>query len=189
MSKEEIAHSIPRVKSAYGNSIKIIKNPTEEFMWLLGIIVTDGNLNRIEDNRTDSSHTTIRVFNTDKDIIEKAKSAFNSLSLECYEEEREGKYRLEVGNTLLAKVMNQVFGIPYGNKSQETKIPEKIFQLPEKLQTSFIERVFDGDGSYYENKAEYKKDGFIFLLQVKNLPKTYKSYFPVLASSLGSTQK
>jgi len=157
MSKEEIAHSIPRVKSAYGNSIKIIKNPTEEFMWLLGIIVTDGNLNRIEDNRTDSSHTTIRVFNTDKDIIEKAKSAFNSLSLECYEEEREGKYRLEVGNTLLAKVMNQVFGIPYGNKSQETKIPEKIFQLPEKLQTSFIEGVFDGDGSYYENKAEYKR--------------------------------
>jgi len=188
MSKEEIAHSIPRVKSAYGNSIKIIKNPTEEFMWLLGIIVTDGNLNRIEDNRTDSSHTTIRVFNTDKDIIEKAKSAFNSLSLECYEEEREGKYRLEVGNTLLAKVMNQVFGIPYGNKSQETKIPEKIFQLPEKLQTSFIEGVLTEMALTMKIRPN-TKDGFIFLLQVKNLPKTYKSYFPVLASSLGSTQK
>ncbi len=157
MSKDEIAKQVRELKSSYGNTIHIPEKTTTEFMWLLGIIVTDGNLNKTQDKRTGRSDTSIRVFNTNKEIIEKAKSIFNSLGLECYEEEREGKYRLEVGNTLLAELMNEVFGIPYGNKSQRTEIPEIIFQLPKTLRASFIEGVFDGDGSYYENKDEYKR--------------------------------
>jgi replicative superfamily II helicase/intein/homing endonuclease len=156
--KSEIADTISLVKSSYGNTIDIPEKITENFMWLLGIILTDGNLNRTEDGRTGSTHTAIRVFNTNEEIIEKAKSAFRALGLECYEEEREeGKYRLEVGNTLLAQVMNEVFDIPYGAKSQDTKIPEIIFSLNGNLQASFIEGLFDGDGSYYENQEEYKR--------------------------------
>ena len=158
MKKFETAESVGLVKSSYGNAIDIPEKLTEEFMWLLGIVLTDGNLNRTEDDRTGSTYTAIRVFNTDEEIIEKSRSAFKSLGLECYEEEREeGKYRLEVGNTLLAQVMNEVFDIPYGAKSQDTEIPEIIFSLDKDLQASFIEGLFDGDGSYYENKEEYKR--------------------------------
>ncbi|MBC5793544.1 MAG: DEAD/DEAH box helicase [Nanohaloarchaea archaeon] len=157
-SKGEIAAHIDNIKSSYGNRIEIPEKLTEDFLWLLGIVLTDGNLNRTEDKRTGSVYTNIRVFNTNKEIIERAKSAFNNLGLECYEEEREpGKYRLEVGNTLLAELMKDVFEIPYGNKSEKTEVSEIIFELPERLQASFIEGVFDGDGSYYENKEEYKR--------------------------------
>ena len=158
MEKSDISDALGLVKSSYGNIIDIPDKLTEDFMWLLGIILTDGNLNRTKDNRTGSTYTAIRVFNTDEEIIEKAKCAFESLGLECYKEEREeGKYRLEVGNTLLAQMMNEVFGIPYGSKSQDTKIPEIVFSLKTNLQASFIEGLFDGDGSYYENKEEYKR--------------------------------
>ncbi|MBY6287176.1 DEAD/DEAH box helicase [Nanohaloarchaea archaeon H12] len=156
-SKLETAEEIDKIKSSYGNSIKIPENLTEDFMWLLGIVLTDGNLNRYEDKREGSTYTSIRVFNTNEDIIDKSKSVFKGLGLNCYEEEREeGKYRLEVGNTLLAKLMNTVFKIPYGKKSQETKIPDIIFSLDRKLQASFIEGIFDGDGSYYSNENKYK---------------------------------
>ncbi|MFB6190809.1 MAG: DEAD/DEAH box helicase, partial [Candidatus Nanohaloarchaea archaeon] len=156
-SKEEIAEIIDNAKSSYGNSIEIPEKLTEDFLWLLGIIVTDGNLNRTEDPRHGSAYTSIRVFNKDEEIIEKAESVFSTLSLDCYKEEREGKYRLEVGNTLLAELMNTVFDIPYGNKSQKTRIPEIIFGLPENLQASYLEGVYDGDGSYYKNEEEYKQ--------------------------------
>ena len=156
-SKIETAEEIDKIKSKYGNPIEIPENLTKDFMWLLGIILTDGNLNQYEDKRHGSTYTSIRVFNTNEDIIYKAKSVFKGLGLDCYEEEREeGKYRLEVGNTLLAKLMNSVFKIPYGKKSQKTKIPEIIFSLDRKLQASFIEGIFDGDGSYYSNKSKYK---------------------------------
>jgi replicative superfamily II helicase/intein/homing endonuclease len=159
MEKSEIADTIRLVKSSYGNTIDIPQKLTEDFMWLLGIILTDGNLNRTEDGRTGSTYTDIRVFNTDEEIIEKARSVFENLGLDCYEEEREeeGKYRLEVGNTLLAEMMNEVFDIPYGAKSQDTEIPKIIFSLDSDLQGSFIEGLFDGDGSYYENEEEYKR--------------------------------
>ena len=158
MEESEIADAIGLVKSSYGNTIDIPEKLTEDFMWLLGLILTDGNLNHTKDSRTESTYTDIRVFNTDEEIIEKARSVFENLGLHCYEEEREeGKYRLEVGNTLLAEMMNEVFDIPYGAKSQDTEIPEIIFSLGTDLQASFIEGLFDGDGSYYENKEEYKR--------------------------------
>ena len=154
----EIAERLGKIKSAYGNKIKIPEEVTEDFMWLLGLILTDGNLNKTNDSRHGSSYTSIRVFNTNEDIIDSAKEVFDSLGLECYEEEREeGKFRLEVGNTLLAQVINQEFEIPYGNKSQETKIPEIIFKMPKNLQTSFIEGVYDGDGSFLEMEEQYKR--------------------------------
>jgi len=156
MCKKEIAGEINKLKSSYGSTLELPEELTEDFMWLLGLIVTDGNLNRTEDSRSGSSYTSIRVFNTNEEIIDKAKSVFNSLGLECYENNREGVHRLEVGNTLLAQVLNDEFKIPYGRKSKKTKIPEIIFQLPQNLQASFIEGVFDGDGSYYKNEDKYK---------------------------------
>jgi replicative superfamily II helicase/transcriptional regulator with XRE-family HTH domain len=157
-SRKEIAEILDNAKSSYGNRIELPEKLTEDFLWLAGIIVTDGNLNRTEDKRTESNYTKIRVFNTEEEIIDKVKTIFKDLGLECYEEEREpGKYRVEVGNTLLAEIMNKVFKIPYGNKSQETQIPELIFSLPNNLKSSFVEGIFDGDGSYYENKEEYKR--------------------------------
>ncbi len=157
-SDDEIAEKLDKVKSAYGKTIELPREVTEEFMWLTGMIVTDGNLNKTEDNRHGSSYTCIRVFNTNKEIINRAKKVFNSLGLDCYEEEREeGKFRLEVGNTLLAQVINQKFEIPYGNKSRKTRIPEIIFKMPENLQASFIEGVYDGDGSFLEMEEQYKR--------------------------------
>jgi len=157
-SDQEIAGNLVKVKSAYGNTIELPEKVTEDFMWLIGIIVTDGNLNKTDDRRHGSSYTSIRVFNTNKEIIDKSKEIFNSLGLDCYEEEREeGKYRLEVGNTLLAELINEKFEIQYGNKSQKTKIPEIIFKMPERHQASFIEGVYDGDGSYLEMEEEYKR--------------------------------
>lgn len=157
-SEREIAERLGKIKSAYGNKIEIPEKVTEDFMWLLGLILTDGNLNKTEDSRHGSSYTSIRVFNTNEDIIDRAKEVFDSLGLDCYEEEREeGKFRLEVGNTLLAQVINQEFEIPYGNKSQKTKIPEIIFKMPKNLQTSFIEGIYDGDGSFLEMEEQYKR--------------------------------
>ncbi|WEL19182.1 DEAD/DEAH box helicase [Candidatus Nanohalococcus occultus] len=153
---QEISSKIDYMKSSYGNKIAVPERISEDFMWLIGLIITDGNLNKTTDQRAGSTYTSIRVFNTDENIIDKAKSVFSSLGLECYEEERDGTHRIEVGNTLLAQVLNESFKIPYGNKSQKTEISDLIYQLPEKLQAAFIEGVFDGDGSYYKNDEKNK---------------------------------
>lgn len=153
---EQIAEKLTKVKSAYGNPIELPEKITEDFMWLLGLILTDGNLNKTEDSRTGSEYTTIRIYNTNETIIEKAKRIFHSLGLECYEGKSEGVHRIEVGNTLLAQLMKRKFDIPYGRKSSRTRIPDIIFNLPKNLRASFLEGVFDGDGSYYKNEDNYK---------------------------------
>jgi len=155
-SKTKKARLIKEVKSAYGNPITIPNRISEDFLWLVGFIATDGNINRSFDKRTRSEYIKLRVFNTDKRLIQKAKKVLLDFGLTPYESEREdGLISLEVGATLICRILKKHFGIPYGNKTTSVKIPKFLTNLNPKLIGAYLGGVFDGDGNYNESLQRY----------------------------------
>src|SRR5438309_8475826 len=77
IGKTELASQIRLVKSKWGKPIRIPETIDEDFMWLVGIIASDGHLKKSRGNRGTYFH--VRVFNKNRGIIEKAESVFQKL--------------------------------------------------------------------------------------------------------------
>lgn len=156
-SKEQIGDKVKKIKSADGNTIKIPKKISPDFMWLVGLMSTERDLNIIEDKQEGSTFTRIRIFNTDERIIKKAIGIFKRIGLSVYKEKRENCARVEVENNLLATILKRKFGISCPSKSKITDIPEFFYTLPKNLLGGYLSGMFDGDGSY--TQYEYKNRG------------------------------
>ncbi|MEM2429156.1 MAG: DEAD/DEAH box helicase [Nitrososphaerales archaeon] len=150
LNDDEIAERLRIVKTAYGTPMNIPKYIDEDFMWILGLVVTNGYIQKIKDKRSGSFYYKVRVFNKNKNVIEKATRIFCKLGFKPYVYEKNGYVSLEVGSTLLAKVMNK-FGIPFGRKIH-VKVGDVIFSFPPNLINAYLIGVFDGDGDYSESK-------------------------------------
>jgi len=155
-SKVKRAELIKKVKTAYGNMVSLPKVITSDFLWLAGFIATDGNLNCCTDKRTGSQYVNIRVFNKNRKIINKFREILLSLGLTSTMSVRpDGLITLEVGSTLLAKVLSNHFGINFGNKTSKVTIPNILLNSKPRLIGAYLGGVFDGDGNF--NKAKQKR--------------------------------
>jgi replicative superfamily II helicase/intein/homing endonuclease len=145
---------IKRVKTKYGSFVNIPEKIDEDFMWLIGIIATDGNVQQTFDKRTGSEYIKIRVFNTNKKIIDKSKSILEKLIFgKVYINKREdGLYVCEIGSTLLARILKDNFGIPFKNKTKSLEIPSFLLNAPLNIIGAYLTGVFDGGGSYTVTK-------------------------------------
>ncbi len=153
MLKLERKAHIKSVKTGYGSFLKIPDRIDEDILWLAGIIATDGNIQRTVDKRTRSEYIKIRVFNNDRGIIEKSKRVMERLvSGKVYVSYKGDGGRCEIGNTLLGRVLNEHFGIPFGNKSEKVSVPPFLLNAPKELVGAYLGGVFDGDGSYTVTK-------------------------------------
>jgi len=148
LSESEIARYIKEVKTSYGNIICLPMRLDEKFMWLAGIIATDGSIVRTKDKRTGSTYHHIKLTNTDMRIISRANEILRHLGLSPHIYERnDNAVSLEVGSSLLAKIFEK-FGIPSKNKTNNIFVPDFFFSLPRELIGAYLSGVFDGDGNY-----------------------------------------
>jgi len=157
--KKQKASIFRLVKSRYGNPIKISVYPSKDFFWLVGFIASDGNLNRTIDKRTNSEYITLRVSNKNKKLIKKAENCFLSLNLTPYRNVRDdGSIDLEVGATLLAKLLVNYYGLKYNNKTTTVSVPDFLKNLSPEFIGAYLGGVFDGDGNFNRSKTKRGKN-------------------------------
>ena len=150
LNKRELVSQIRLVKSKWGKPVRIPEAIDESFMWLVGIIASDGHVKKSRNIRGDYYH--IRVFNKNRGIIEKARLVLQRLG--CHPRitsRQDQQFTVEVGSNLLGLMISQ-FGIPFKKKSLDILVPDFLLQFPRRLIGAFLAGVFDGDGSYSETK-------------------------------------
>jgi len=150
LNKRELVSQISLVKSKWGKPVRIPEAIDEDFMWLVGIIASDGHIKKSRNIRGDYYH--IRVFNKNRGIIEKTRLVLQRLG--CHPRitsRQDQQFTVEVGSNLLGLMISQ-FGIPFKKKSLDILVPDFLLQFPRRLIGAFLAGVFDGDGSYSETK-------------------------------------
>ncbi|OLC61685.1 hypothetical protein AUH73_06680 [archaeon 13_1_40CM_4_53_4] len=151
IGRETLASEIRSVKSRWGKPVRLPPTLDEDFMWLAGIIASDGHLKKSKSDRR-GEYYHIRIFNKDERIIEKTVSILRKMGLSPRVTMRGGGNRtVEVGSNLLGPLISQ-FGIPFRDKSQRVFVPDFMLRFPRSLIGAFLAGVFDGDGSYSETK-------------------------------------
>ena len=151
------------IKSRYGSVINVEYLFHEDFFWLVGILATDGTLTTTTDRRTKSRYVKVRVANTNKDIITKAKGILEKLTegtTYCCRRE-DGLWQLEKGCTLLADILRSNFGIPHGAKSHTVRAPPWLLRAPLAFVGAYLAGVFDGDGSYLPGRRVHFATGSV----------------------------
>jgi replicative superfamily II helicase len=151
LDRQRVASQIKWVKSKWGKPIRIGQLLNEDFMWLVGIVATDGHLRECS-TRERGPYYHVRVFNENPRIVRKTASILRKLGLEASIYTRQTKhFVIEVGSNLLSQVISQ-FGIPLKNKSLQLFVPSFMLRFPRRLIAAYLAGVFDGDGSYSQVK-------------------------------------
>ncbi len=145
--KGRIINKLEYVKSRKGRKIDISNITLSEFMWLVGIIASDGDLrkqSKIRSNRTKPYYTyRFRVSNTNPKILNKTQDLMKKMNLRF----RREKDSIEANNTIIGLTLNKL-GLPLGRKSKTLKLSDEFFRLSDEAVEGFIAGHFDGDGNY-----------------------------------------
>jgi len=165
--KTKMSKIIKEVKTAYGAKIKIPKRIQPDFLWLAGIIATEGNLNK--QTKNNSLFIKLRIFNTNIKIINKAKRILSSFGLKPKIYRYNDCYYLEICSTLLSRILNKHFGIPYNNKTTSVNVPSILYSADPKLIGSYLSGVFDGDGNYHNGRILFVSSSKKFAFGLQDL--------------------
>jgi replicative superfamily II helicase/intein/homing endonuclease len=151
LSPKELTRRITVAKSRYGTHLLLPRYVDENFLWLAGIIATDGTLTSLKDKRHGSRCVRVRICNTDDRIARRARRILESLTGPVYQHTRvDGLIELEKGCTLLADILRNHFGIPHNAKTRSVQVPPMLMNASPRLIGAYLAGVFDGDGSYKE---------------------------------------
>jgi replicative superfamily II helicase/intein-encoded DNA endonuclease-like protein len=153
LKDDYVAKRIRKVKTAYGTPLNLPQKLNEDFMWLIGIVASDGNL-KICNDKNGSIFYLVRIQNNVPAIIKKVVKISENFGVKPKVMEiRKGTFYVEIRSSLLALILSK-FGIPFGRKSYRLSIPDFMMELPKNLIGAYLAGVFDGDGSYSETKIE-----------------------------------
>lgn len=140
---ESIQKSIISLKasrySRHGLDIKLPLEVNEKWAYFSEIIRTDGHLTRDLKN--------IEIANNSDEVLHWIESFVNSLGIEkiCKIPWNKGS-RLKICNKSLATLLNFIFEIPKGSKSERIRIPQILFDSPKSVISNALKGAFDGDG-------------------------------------------
>ncbi|MDI6903978.1 MAG: DEAD/DEAH box helicase [Candidatus Bathyarchaeia archaeon] len=149
----DVAKRIGKVKTAYGTPLNLPKKLNEDFMWLVGIVASDGNLKLCKD-KNGSVFYLVRIQNNASAIIKKIVRISKNFGVKPKVMEiRKGTFYVEIRSSLLALILSK-FGIPFGRKSYTLSVHDFMMELPKNLIGAYLAGVFDGDGSYSETKIK-----------------------------------
>ena len=177
------AKLLTHIKSKGGKTNIFPESITKDFLWLVGLIATDGNVN--ESTKDGSKYTNIRIFNLNKKIITKAKLILTQFNLIPYESIREdGLVGLEVGGTLLADILSKYFGIPKGNKTTSVTTPQLLENLDPYLIGAYLSGVFDGDGNYSKHKQKRGQESFTYRILIVTTSQSFAKGLVILFNKL-----
>jgi intein/homing endonuclease len=150
-------------------SVKI----TPEFARWLGLLCSDGSINKFGRFFKFTNEENILR----KEFLHLTKSLFNKIGKEVSTGGRTKE--VQVNSTSIVKFLHETFGIPIGRKSNIIKVPPQIIKSSRKVKASFLQGVFDGDGSAFFNKKhhirtiELTSGSMEFLSQIQSLLKEF----------------
>ena len=138
-------------------SVKVPKEIDEDLAYLAGALISDGHLSK-GDIFFCSFEESFR-----KTIQERLLKVFGRY----YSSKDEN--RTHLCSLFAPFFFNKVFGIPIGNKSRIVKVPEVIFKSDNKVISSFLRGLFDGDGTAsagvsYKTYSKELAEGVTYLL-------------------------
>ena len=164
------------VKSKYGKKLELFSNNFLDFMWLVGLIATDGNLRtEISQKWKNTICHRARITNKNKRIIQKACRIFKKLGIKTHVSlDKLGIYRVEVANLIFGEMLLKL-GIKNKNKTYLIKADDFIYKMSSTQIFSYLAGIFDGDGNYNNNSKNYQQQIRIgtaskkFAIDIKNL--------------------
>ncbi len=132
--KKDGRHAIKSRNLSRSNWVKLPEKTSPNLMEFLGLVMSDGNLDKRKDN--------INFSNNDPTLRERFKKLARDLfGLNNLKEYKDG--RVVIYSKLLCEYICKL-GIDAGKK--ESRIPPYMFLLPKKEIESFVKGYFDGDG-------------------------------------------
>ncbi len=144
------------IKSRKGKKINFSKIHLSEFMWLAGIIASDGDLrktSKIRENRKQPYFTyRFRIHNSNPKILKKSENILKKIGLHI---RKEKENVISGHNTIIGKILNNL-GLPLGKKSKTLCLSPILFQSNNEVIKSFLAGVFDGDGNYNKGPCQIR---------------------------------
>lgn len=142
------------IKSKFGPSdyIKIPKDLTPDIACFIGFVLGDGNLARKK------KRITIEL--VDKGLIKKIKNlvlySFNK-KIKIFKridkrENRQIRYFVYIDNNAIYSLLNRIFEVPIGKKSDIIKIPNIIKISSDNIKKAFLIGVLASDGGKRQNR-------------------------------------
>ncbi|MFH1107491.1 MAG: ATPase, T2SS/T4P/T4SS family, partial [Candidatus Micrarchaeota archaeon] len=130
------------------------KQITPSMLRFVGLILADGHL----------EHKYVEFHNSDEERLQEfallAENEFGARAVIEYPKARVARAR--VYSSVLARLMHDVFEVPFGNKAARISIPDWMLRLSEKHLSSLVSGLFDCDGSvvlrtarHHEIRLEY----------------------------------
>ncbi len=154
--ENSIITEIKYIKSRKGNTININNLNFPEFMWLVGIIASDGDLrkqSKIRINRKKPYYTyRFRIYNNNIDILNKAEKIMKKIGLTVAKEKPN---TISSNNTLIGLILHR-FGLPFGKKSKTLKLSDEFFKLSDEAIKGFLAGLFDGDGNFNSKPCQIR---------------------------------
>ena len=122
-----------------GSAITIPLKFTEEFSYLLGWIIGDGNITK--NNISIDTGLNDEYRNKILDLIYK----LFSVKGKCY---KNNIHRIYVNSKLLSSILHTCFSIPIGKKARIVDVPNMIEISSDNIVSAFLRGLFESDGSF-----------------------------------------
>ncbi len=124
--------------------IKFPKKLTPELAEFIGMIIGDGHLNL----------TKLEFHNSCKELRERYIELLKMFNVKYRIFDSHSTTVIQVTSRVLNKILNEIFEIPFGKKSDKVVIPNLILKSFDKILSRFIRGYFDCDGYVPGNRRD-----------------------------------
>ncbi|MCD6476965.1 MAG: DNA topoisomerase VI subunit B [Candidatus Aenigmarchaeota archaeon] len=144
-SESDLIKNVRRI-GRLGTYVEIPEYVTKDLLWFAGVIAGDGN---IQMKREDRWGINITLWNNNEEILKRFRNILKKLfSIEgrkIYHSKGRGMC-IEFSSKIVSEILEKL-GVPAGKKAKIFTIPEIIQKLPDKYLSSYIQGLFDAEGS------------------------------------------
>jgi intein/homing endonuclease len=145
LNKENDSVRVQIVKGS-NNIVSLPLSVSNDLSYIVAAVICDGHIKR------DKYRVVFENVNLDtvKKFSRCLENVFgiNAYYFKIYDKRkgRKLRYRIEINSKPLVVLLNKIFEIPRGKKSDKIKVPKVIKESNIEIKKSFIEGVFDTDG-------------------------------------------
>lgn len=130
-----------------GHTITLPKVLNKDVMYLLGLLAGDGNM-----YTTEHGGIGIRFTNSDMEMLSKFSSLCSGIGIKTTMSKRKDRTpTLRFASKIIGNLALN-FGVPVGGKRKKLEISKKLSKLPNNLLSSYLQGIFDTDGSAIDRK-------------------------------------
>ena len=145
---DHIMSLVTYVSSSTQDIVKIPRCLTPEILYLTGLLLSDGHLQRTKRKNENSCLYGVFLFSGDKNLLENyvvpiVKSIFDFTTVKLIYKRR--AWTMSKRNKVLFRFFTRIMDIPFGNKSIKSKIPSIIWSIEPKEAIPFLAGLMDGD--------------------------------------------